>query len=128
MGNPGPAIRTLLPEDTLLRLLRSARMAKELPEAFMLRTDEKASGLSVNFDWTPQECQEKTTLNKTHGVASLRVASVTELNLGVVPDEPNHANITGVPHKEDDPKLAEYLANELAKRSALVSTTVVKRV
>ena len=93
---------------------------RDLHEAFLLRADERDSGLSVNFDCTPDECRSH--FNRTYGVASLTVRLVLELELQVVPDEPQHANITGVPYKEDDPARAEYLADELARRATLVDT------
>ena len=128
MGNP-PGIRELVPQDELLRALRNAKNRDDLPSAFMLRDNEKATGLSVSFDQTAAECQAGFTC--TYGVASLTVqtvadaATATELQLQVLPDEPHHANITGVPHKEDDPEKAERLASFLAGRSTLVSTTKV---
>jgi|SRR5271165_1483175 len=122
MGDP-IGIRALVPHDTLLRALRNAQMARELSFAFMLRLGEKDTGLSVNFDQTPAECQAG--FNCTYGVASLTVQGVTGLELQVVPDEPHHANITGIPYKEDDPVRAEFLASQLAKQAVLVSTTKV---
>jgi hypothetical protein len=49
-----------------------------------------------------------------------RLSSVTLLGLQVVPDRPKHANIKGIPYKEDDPKMAEWYASQLAKASTLV--------
>jgi hypothetical protein len=99
-------------------------MKEELSFAFMLRLDERATGLSVNYDLTPARCQAG--FNCTYGVASLTVENVTTLNLQVIPDEPHHANITGIPYKEDDPLRAEALASELASRVVLVSDVKVK--
>jgi hypothetical protein len=122
MGNP-PGVRALIPQDVLLRALRNAQMARELSFAFMLRLGERDTGLSVNFDLTPAQCQAG--FKCTYGVASLTVQDVTNLALNVVPNEPNHANITGIPHKEDDPIRAEFFASQLAKQAVLVSTTKV---
>ena len=124
MGDP-IGFRALVLHDTLLRALRNAKDPEELAHAFMLRPKEQHTGLSVNFDQTPAECQQG--FNCTYGVASLTVFNVTEaatstnaaLNtnfvLQVIPDEPHHANITGVPYKETDPLGAERVASELAK-------------
>jgi hypothetical protein len=38
----------------------------------------------------------------------------------VVPDEPIHANITGLPYKEKDAKEAERLASLLAQQARVV--------
>src|SRR6266446_6976148 len=106
MGGPVGVIRALIPQDVLLRALRNSNMKQELSLAFMLRANERDTGLSVNFDQTPAECQAG--FSCTYGVASLTVQSVTDtaletgLALQVVPDEARHANITGVPYKEDD--------------------------
>ena len=126
MGGP-VGVRALVPQDILLRALRNAKMRQELSFAFMLRSDE--IGLSVNFDQTPAECQAA--FSCTYGVASLTVQRVADaglqanLPLQVVPDEPHHANITGVPHKDNDPVGAERVASELAKRATLASSAKV---
>lgn len=113
-------IRELVPEDDLLRALRNSKQLNDLHEAFLLRLDEKDSGLSVSFDCTPDECRNQ--FNTSYGVVSLTVRSVGDLHLQVVPDEPQHANIKGIPHKEDDPARAEFLAAQLAERAHLVSS------
>ena len=57
---------------------------------------------------------------KCYGVASLEIGSVRALGLEVAQDTVNHANILGLPHREDDLAQAERLAGLLAKRSRLV--------
>lgn len=123
----GPAaVRQLLPHDALLRvLLRKAELDDPL-SAFYLRANEKGTGLSVNFDYTQDEARAQDCFKKTYGVRSLTVQSVRELQLGVRPDAPHHANITGVPHVDEDPKRAEYLAGQLAKVSTLLSQGLVR--
>jgi hypothetical protein len=54
------------------------------------------------------------------GVASLKVGDVREIGLDVEQDAVNHANIMGLPHRDEDLAQAERLAGLLAKRSALV--------
>jgi len=84
----------------------------------MLKEDERNSGLSVSFDCTTAECRAG--FNRTYGVASLLAQSIFDLALQVVPDTPTHANITGIPYKEDDPDRAEWLAGKLAECATVV--------
>lgn len=87
--------------------------------AFFIRHNERDTGLSVNFDLTAAECRAQ--FNTTYGVRSLLVGSVRMLDLEVVPDSANHANVTGIPHKDDDPDRAEFLAGQLLRMSTLVA-------
>jgi len=106
----------------------NAKQADDLHEAFMLRPDEKDSGLSVNFDCTADEARTNgIAFSKTYGAASLLTGAVTELKLGVEPDEPQHANITGIPYKEDDEAKAEWFASQLASRVTKVVRELWKR-
>lgn len=75
MGVP-VGIRALVAQDVLLRALRNANNLKELASAFMLRASERDTGLSVNFDQTPAQCQAG--FNCTYGVASLTVQHVSD--------------------------------------------------
>jgi len=118
--------RALLPIDFLLRVLLRRGELNDPRSAFLLRENEKDSGLSVNFDYTTEECRAQPCFSKTYGVRSLTVQSVLELELEVQPDEPHHANITGIPHTDDDPRRAEYLAGQLERVSTLVSEGLVK--
>jgi hypothetical protein len=86
-----------------------------LDEAFMVRADERDSGLSVNYNCTADEARTSGELNPTYGAASLTAQCVFALELRVEPDEPQHANIVGVPYKEDDRRKAEWLAGKLAE-------------
>jgi hypothetical protein len=124
--NPAPAaIRDLLPPDLLLRALTKQKWLEDLHEAFLLRSDE--TGLSVCFDCSPEECIAVLNRNGLHGVASLTVDGVTGLQLTVTPDEPHHAIIEGMPHKEDDAATAERLASQLAAIATIVDRTRRKR-
>lgn len=116
--------RDLTSEDTLLRALRRSDERKELKQAFMLRQDERQSGLSVNFDCSAEQCRDQ--FKKSYGVVTLVVRDVNDLGLEVVPDQPHHANIHGIPHKDDDPETAEHLANSLAQRAILISDGLKK--
>jgi hypothetical protein len=120
MPGPSAALRALTASDTLHRVLLSAKQADDLHEAFLLRKDEKGSGLSVNFDCTADEARMQDCFSKTYGVASLIVRIVKELDLDVVPDEPRHANIVGIPYKEDDEAKAEWFASQLSSRVTAV--------
>jgi hypothetical protein len=118
------SIRELVPADALLRALRNSKQAQDLHEAFLLRADERESGLSVNFDCTADECRSQ--FSKTYGVARLTVQSVRELALEVVPDRRRHANIKGIPHVEDDPLQAEWFASKLAECAKIISSGLIK--
>ena len=87
-------------------------------DAYFLRANEP--GLSVNLASTcsPQQCAEM--FRKCYGVASLQVGDVREIGLDIEQDSVNHANVVGLPYREDDLAEAERLAGLLAKRSSLV--------
>jgi hypothetical protein len=87
-------------------------------DAYFLRVSEP--GLSVNIAsvCSPEQCARL--FRKCYGVASLEVGRVREIGLDVEQDSPNHANIVGLPHQEDDLAEAERLAGLLAKRSHIV--------
>jgi hypothetical protein len=124
MAAQGALLRVLGDDDTLLRALLSRGQLNDPRTAFLIRRDERDTGLSVNFDVTPEQC--RTFFDTTYGVRSLLVRYVRALELEVVPDEPHHANVTGIPHSDDDPKRAEFLAGELSKISVLVSEGKIK--
>lgn len=92
----------------------NSKQMKELSEAFFIRPDD-VGGLSVSWNTTPEEARNQ--FLKCYGAVSLHVGRVRDLLLDVVPDEPHHANITGLPNKENDPKKAERLANLLAEQA-----------
>lgn len=121
-GLPAP-VRELQPNDTLHRALTKKLWLENgnFPEAFILRADE--DGLSVCFDCAPEECGRILNLKVVHGVASLVVNGVTALGLTVTPDEPHHAEIEGIPHREANPLQAEWLASRLADIATIVDRT-----
>lgn len=86
--------------------------------AYLLRKNE--SGLSVRIEGacSPSECAAR--FRNCYGVASLQVAFIRELGLDVVPDSPSHAQIIGLPSREDDFESAVRLARLLAQQSRLV--------
>jgi hypothetical protein len=127
MSSSAAALRSLSDEDTIHRVLLNSKQAADPHEAFMLRPDEKDDGLSVNFDCTPNEARTQECFEKTYGVASLLVGGVRQLKLEVVPDQPRHANITGVPYKGDNPAQAEWIASQLADRVTNLSRERWKR-
>jgi hypothetical protein len=128
MPSQDESVPVLSADETLLRVLRNRAALVEPHTAFFIRDSERESGLSVNFGMTPDDCRKQRHFNQTYGVRSLILGAVTGLNLGVVPDQPNHANITGIPHRDDDPRTAEFLAGQLLKISTLVSEGLVKNV
>ncbi|NJL11152.1 MAG: hypothetical protein HC908_16050 [Calothrix sp. SM1_7_51] len=87
-------------------------------DAYFLRALEP--GLSVNIAsvCSPEQCARL--FRKCYGVASLEVGRIREIGLDVEQDSPNHANIVGLPHREDDLAEAERLAGLLAKRAHIV--------
>jgi hypothetical protein len=126
MAAQGAAVRVLLDHDTLLRALLRRSQIDDPRTAFLIRDDERDTGLSVNFDLTPEQCRAQECFSTTYGVRSLLVRYVRALELEVVPDAPHHANVTRIPHSDDDPKRAEFVAGELLKISVLVSEGKVK--
>src|SRR5580704_15697588 len=120
MAAQGEALRVLADADVLMRVLLRKGELDDPRSAFFIRDNERDTGLSVNFDMTPEECKAQACFNKTYGVRSLLVESVKAVNLKVVPDDVNHANTTGIPHKEEDPRRAEFLAGELLRVSELL--------
>jgi hypothetical protein len=126
MAAQGGALRVLVDADTLLRaLLRNSELT-DPRTAFFIRNSERDTGLSVNFDLTPDDCRAQACFEKTYGVRSLLVQSVRELDLEIVPDDAHHANVKGIPHIDDDPMRAEFLAGQLLKVSELVSEGLVR--
>lgn len=117
---PTPA-GALAPNDQLLRVLAKQKWLVDLYEAFLLRTNE--TGLSVFFGCTPVESVALSHLNRSFGVAGIFAQSVIDLELTVVPDEPRHANIEGLPHKQTDPSRAEWLARRLAEAAVILDRT-----
>jgi hypothetical protein len=113
-----------LPEDAIVyrSLLRKQWINEDTgrvkADAYFLRANE--TGLSVNLASTcsPQQCAEM--FRKCYGVASLEVGDVREIGLDVEQDSVNHANVVGLPYREDNLAEAERLAGSLAKRSHLV--------
>lgn len=87
-------------------------------DAYFLRANEP--GLSVNLAsvCSPEQCAAL--FRKCYGVASLAVSDVREIGLDVEQDTVNHANIVGLPYREDNLAEAERLAGLLAKRSQLI--------
>jgi hypothetical protein len=113
-----------LPEDAVVYrvLLRKQWINEDTgrvkADAYFLRASEP--GLSVNIASVCSPSQCAGLFRKCYGVASLEVGRVREIGLDVKQDLPNHANIVGLPHREDDLAEAERLAGLLAKRSHVV--------
>jgi hypothetical protein len=87
-------------------------------DAYFLRASEP--GLSVNLASMCSLEQCAGLFRKCYGVASLEVGRIREIGLDVEQDSVNHANIVGLPYREDNLALAERLAGLLAKRSHIV--------
>jgi hypothetical protein len=74
--------------------------------------------VNLASECSPKQCADF--FRQCYGVASLEVGSVREIGLNVEQDSANHANVMGLPHKEDDLAEAERLAGLLAKKSQIV--------
>jgi hypothetical protein len=94
--------------------------ARAKPQAYFLRKNRNEQGLSVNIAsvCSPEECAAK--FITCYGVASLNLGRIRDIGLDVIADSPSHANIIGLPYREDDPAKAERLARLLAKQSLIV--------
>ena len=83
-----------------------------------MRRAQTVDGLSVDHSCSPRESGAG--LQK-FGVVSLHVGRVRNMNLDVIPDSPIHANITGLPMKDEDKAMAEWLAGQLADHARIVA-------
>jgi hypothetical protein len=105
-------------------LLRNRWLDQETGEiyadAFYLRKTRNEIGLSVNLasKCTPEQCASR--FQNCYGIASLEVCAIRLLGLEVIPDSPTHANIVGLPYREDDSARAERLADQLARIAHLI--------
>jgi hypothetical protein len=97
----------------VLRVLRNSGWMKDPSLAFLLRPDEIDTGLSVTWNMSIEDARNG--FKKCYGALSLHVGRVRNLNLDVVPDEPQHANVKGLPH--DNTKEAERFASLLAQQA-----------
>jgi hypothetical protein len=125
MNDLRPQLPVLECTAVVYRVLAAAKWLESLPDAFLIRADEKQSGLSVCYNCTIAEARNS--LKKSYGAATLHVGKVRTLHLDVVPDEPTHANIVGLPYKEDNPTEAERFASLLAKQARIVDRGLRKR-
>jgi hypothetical protein len=113
--------QTLQCQQIVLRALIRAphidRVKKRvLAAAFILRDNEQE--LSVKYECTSEECAGQ--FNKCYGVASLHVGRVRDLGLDVVPNQPRHANVVGLPHPGSDFVEAERFARRLLAQPRLI--------
>src|SRR6266851_7992463 len=102
----------LVGNEILFRALRTKAEQDDKRRAFLLRTNEKDTGLSVRYNCTPDDCENE--LRKSYGVLSVIANQVTGLGLPLVPDEATHANIKDVPLESDDPDRAMSIAGQLS--------------
>src|SRR5260370_39078034 len=114
IGALPPLPAQLVGNEVLFRALRSKAEQDDKRRAFLLRNNERDTGLSVMYNCTSDDCENE--FEKTYGVLSLIANQVANSGLGlnVVPDEPTHANVTGVPHQDDDVTRAMYIAGQLS--------------
>jgi len=108
---------TLKNEEVLFRVLTRSKWREAPLLAFLLEEHERETGLSVAFNCTSEEAEAEF---DSYGVRSLIANQVVKLGLKVVPDEPTHANIQNLPHKEDNEVEAMRIAEELSQLSVAV--------
>jgi hypothetical protein len=109
-GAMPPLPDQLVGNETLFRALRTRAELDDKRRAFLLRA--KDTGLSVKYNCTADDCENE--LQTSYGCLSVVANQVVQLGLQVVPDEPTHANIEGVPHESDDPDRAMLIAGQLS--------------
>ncbi|SRR5712692_136880 len=88
-------------------------------QAFYRRQNHDPNGLSC----APTQADCTLHLDRpTHGTITLHVGRVRDLGLDVIPTDPTHANIVGVPYREGDDKArATFLASKLAEIARSIS-------
>jgi len=126
LPTPTPFPEELVADEVLYRAIRTSSEFQDKRFAFLLRQNERDSGLSVSFNCAAEKCEEG--LNKSYGILSLIAYDVVGLDLKVVPDEPTHANIKGIPYKDDDPDLAMWFAGKLRDLARVVREGLKKNV
>ncbi len=85
--------------------------------AFFLRKTDKGLSVSIASECTPQDCAAQ--FSSCRGVASLHAGRVKDLGLSVELDSKAHAEIRGVPHRDEDPDKAEWYAGRLAEQARI---------
>lgn len=94
-------------------ILETAFQRRNLPQ------DQKGVSVDLAAAFVLED-YAKTALKNCKGVASIIVGRVREIeDLDVLQDAATHANITGLPHIEEDPKKSEDLAGALKKRATI---------
>lgn len=90
------------------------------PGAFYRRPDEE--GISVFIAATCSLDEAKSVLNEVKGIATLHTGRIRDIGLEAAPDpiDARHAEIVGVPSRDDDEGLATYYADLLAEQARLV--------
>lgn len=108
------------------RLARSRSWVDEdnkafVPRAFYRRENEPGISVSIADAVTLEfAISGAGVLNKCYGVASLQVGPIRDINLDVIPDTVDHANIIGMPLVSEDKARADYYADLLAEQSHLL--------
>ena len=93
---------------------------RPLPTAFHRRSyPQDQDGLSVGHSCELTEYLKP--FNKHFGAATLHTCSVRDLKLEVTADSEFHANIKGIPYREDDLEQAEVIAAALARHARHVN-------
>ena len=88
---------------------------------FFRRPSKDIDGLSVHIAGSCSLEEIYASFNQCFGVVSLHVGHIRDIGLDVSQDSISHANIIGLPYKEEDLVTAERLAGLLARQSRFVS-------
>jgi hypothetical protein len=115
-----------LSDDVLVyrALLRSSWVNEETGrvkrDAYYLRFDRNEIGLSVNIASVCSPEDYAARFRKCYGVACLSIGAIRQIGLDVVQDAWSHANIVGLPYRENDRLGADRLARLLAQASRII--------
>lgn len=131
MNDLPPATHTLLPALLCNAIVYRALLRKNWIDkntgriqsaAFFRRpkdTGNDLDGLSVSIAAACSIEDARGGFTSCYGIATLHVGRVRDIGLDVQPDSPIHANITGLPCKEDNLIEAERLAGLLARQARI---------
>jgi hypothetical protein len=124
-GEPAQFPGELSGGEFLYRALRTNAELQDKRQAFLLRSDERETGLSVRYNCTSDDCENE--LKKSYGVLSLVAQEVVGLELRVIPDSATHANVRDLPYIEDDAAGALWIAGKLLQIANIVREGLRKR-
>jgi hypothetical protein len=123
--NSGQEYQQLADDDFIYRaLLRQSWINEDngrvKRDAYYLRFDRGEIGLSVNIASAckPEICAAR--FRNCYGIARLNVGDVRSIDLDVLRDSLTHANIVGLPYRENDRLGADHFSRLLARLSEII--------